>query len=142
MQDSDVQFFMLDKIKYPWVNQFYKRVYKKGVASNDQRVFVLQKNAIICSAKLVPLDKQLLLTGVVCDPSYRGQGYAPLLIAKVLALQTQPVYCFSYDRLTSFYLRQGFVAVDAQTVPANIREKFHCYGKKKRLQLMRYSSFS
>ncbi len=142
MQPSDCQFIELEAVKLPLVNQFYKRVYKKGVARSNERVFILKNKAIICSAKLKTLEEQLLLSGVACDPEFRGQGYASQLLKNLLLLQTQPVYCFPYAHLQPFYAQLGFVAADAVSVPQIIRQKFAAYSKNRALLLMVYFSKS
>ena len=140
LQPSDLQFIELEKLKLPLVNQFYKRVYKKGLASKDEAVFILKGKEIICSGKLKTLGNQLLLTGVACDAKFRGQGYASLLIEKILLVQKQPVYCFPYAHLQAFYSRLGFVHVDTQMPPEIIKKKFYSYSKNRELLLMVYSS--
>jgi N-acetylglutamate synthase-like GNAT family acetyltransferase len=138
---SDYPLIELEPIKYPLVNQFYKRVYKKGLARKNEVVYVLKDKAIICSAKLKPLDKQLLLTGVACAPEYRGEGYASALLKKLLLIQKQAVYCFPYAHLLPFYTQLGFFSVDceSQTLPEIIRQKFYTYNKNRNLHLMVYN---
>lgn len=140
MPQSDLQFIELEKIKLPLVNQFYKRVYKKGVANKTDACFILQGKTIICAAKVKMLDKHKLLTAVACDPRHRGQGYASQLIAQILHLQQHPIYCFSAPYLRIFYLRLGFSECDIQTTPEIIRQKFNLYSQNRSLLLMRYSS--
>ena len=142
LRHADLKFIELDKLQLPLANQFYKRVYKKGVASKDETVFILKDQEIICSAKLRRLDKQLLLTGVACDAEHRGQGYASQLIAKLLLLQKQPVYCFPYLHLQRFYSRLGFVDADPQQAPEIVAKKFYSYSKNRKLQLMVYNPIS
>ena len=139
MQPSDCQFIELETVKLPLVNQFYKRVYKKGQARKDEAVFILKGKAIICSGKLKTFAQQLLLTGVACDPNLRGRGYASQLIKNILLLQEQPVYCFPYAHLQPFYSRLGFIQVDSQTVPEIISKKFYSYSKNRDLLLMVYN---
>ena len=136
MLAEDAEFAVLEKLSYPLVNQFYKQVYKKGVASKDEAVFVLKDKSIICSAKLKAVDGQLLLTGVASAAQIRGLGYASQLIKKILRQQNQPVYCFPYKHLETFYLRLGFVPVQAQAVPQVINELFTGYNRKQTLLLM------
>ena len=142
MSDKKLQFLELEEIKYPLVNQFYKRVYKKGLARKNEAVFVLKNIRIVCSGKLKRLDQQRLLTGIACDPDYRGQGYASLLITKILQQQQQTIYCFSYAHLQAFYSRLGFVRTDPQTAPEIIRKTYSSYSKTRALLLMVYSSKS
>lgn len=136
MHSHDVLFVKLDKIKYPLVNKFYKRVYKKGMARKDDNVFVLQNTDIICIAKLKQLDNHLILTGVACDPQYRGRGYATRLLKKVLALESQTIYCFPYRYLGEFYLQFGFMEVSSNEVPPIIGERFNKYNQKNTLRLL------
>jgi N-acetylglutamate synthase-like GNAT family acetyltransferase len=142
LQDDALQFIALEKIKYPYLNQFYKQVYKKGVAHRDEIAFILKDKGIICSAKLKPLSDHFLLTGVACDPIYAGKGYTSLLIKKILLLYPQPVYCFPYAHLTLFYQRLGFQIVSIDKVPEVIAKRFLIYTSKQNLLLMVYSSKS
>ena len=134
----ELQFVVVDKIKYPLVNLFYKKFYKKGIASKNESVFVLQHKQIVCCAKLLPFDTYSLLTGVACHEAYQRQGYATQLLTKVLALHTETIYCFSYRHLTPFYNKLGFTLVLAteETTPQRVRDKFAIYNKKNSLQLL------
>lgn len=136
MHTDNTQFLKLDKVKYPLVNQFYKRVYKKGMASKGDSVFVLQDTDIICSAKLKQLDTYLILTGVACDPQYRGKGYATHLLTKLLSLHTETIYCFPYRYLSGFYEQLGFIEVSSNEVPLIISERFNKYNPKNTLRLL------
>lgn len=138
MQTSDLQFVALEKRKLPLVNQFYKRVYKKGIASKGDAVFVLQDKTIICAAKLKNIGEQLLLTGVACDEQYRGNGHASLLINKVMQLQAEPIYCFPYPHLRNFYLALGFLDLDSNLAPEAVADRFQRYSKNRALLLMVY----
>ncbi|MCW8996810.1 MAG: GNAT family N-acetyltransferase [Psychromonas sp.] len=138
LQPSYLQFIKLERVKFPLVNQFYKRVYKKGQARKAEAVFILKNTEIICAAKLKGVDGQLLLSGVACEPKQRGQGYASLLIKKVLLLQKQPVYCFPYTHLLHFYTQLGFIEIDLESVPDIISKKFNAYSKNRKLLLMVY----
>ena len=133
----DYDFIELEKIKYPLVNQFYKRVYKKGLADKSETVFILKNNqAIICSAKLKPLTGDLLLTGVACDEQYQHQGHATRLVEALLKTQNQPIYCFPYPYLEGFYLRLGFTHLALDKTPDNIQKRFLDYQKHRQLLLM------
>jgi N-acetylglutamate synthase-like GNAT family acetyltransferase len=138
MLDENIQFIALDKLQYPLVNQFYKKIYKKGIANRDESVFVLKEKTIICSAKLKTLGDQLLLTGVASAPEVRGRGYASYLIKKILAQQSRSLYCFPYKHLAAFYLQLGFVPIQAEAAPEIINKLFARYNHKKTLLLMCY----
>ncbi|WP_413700651.1 GNAT family N-acetyltransferase [Psychromonas sp. KJ10-10] len=137
MPVSDCDFNILEKIKYPLVNQFYKRVYKKGIADKSEAVFVLKNSqGIICSAKLKQLDNQLLLTGVACDPEYQQQGHASKLVTTLLNKQNQKIYCFPYPHLEQFYLRLGFTPLLPDDAPSIIQQRFLHYQQHQKLLLM------
>lgn len=136
---KNLQFIELEKVKYPLVNQFYKQVYKKGVATKNESVFILWQKEIICSAKMKRIDHSLLLTGVACSPEFRSKGYASLLIEKLLHLQEQPVYCFPYAHLEVFYKKLNFVTVEAKECPEEITVRFNKYSQNRALLLMVYS---
>lgn len=138
MDKLELQFVIVDKIKYPLVNLFYKKFYKKGSASKNESVFVLQDKQIICCAKLVPFNTYSLLMGVACHEAYQRQGYATQLLNRVLALHTETIYCFSYTHLTPFYNKLGFTLALAteKTTPQHVRDKFATYNKKNTLQLL------
>lgn len=139
MIDSDCQFIELEKMKYPLVNQFYKRVYKKGIAGKNEQVFILKyEQQIICSAKLKSIEAHLVLTGVACDADYQHQGYASLLINKLLKTKNQPVYCFPYAHLEAFYLRLGFTFLFLEEAPEAIQVRFNRYQQHRDLLLMVY----
>lgn len=136
MQLVNCQFKELDPIQFPLVNQFYKQVYKKGIARKNEQVFILKEKTILCAAKLKMLEKHILLTGVACEPYYRKQGFASLLIQKILAGQSQPIYCFPYSYLQELYTRLGFVEIEVHRAPEIIRQKYQRYNKNKKLLLM------
>ncbi|WP_019613612.1 GNAT family N-acetyltransferase [Psychromonas ossibalaenae] len=139
MQETQLQFIELEKIKYPLVNQFYKRVYKKGLAGKNEAVFALKDKQIICSAKLKTLGEHQLLTGVACDPEHRGKGYASQLITKILLSHKRVIYCFPYAHLKSFYSQLGFVPAEQHTVPEVISSRYSSYSNNRDLLLMIYS---
>lgn len=139
MLNSSYHFIKLEKIKYPLVNQFYKRVYKKGIAGKNEAVFII-KNAhqIICSAKLKSIEEHLLLTGVACDPNFQHQGHASQLIKQLIMQQEQPIYCFPYPHLQPFYLRLGFTKIQINQAPEMIKQRFVRYQQHRTLFLMVY----
>lgn len=139
MLDSSCQFIELEKLKYPLVNQFYKRVYKKGIAGKNETVFILKKELqIICSAKLKSIEAVLLLTGVACDNNYQHQGYASTLVKQLLEIQQQYIFCFPYPHLEAFYLQLGFNHLAINEAPKAIQQQFSSYQQHRNLLLMIY----
>lgn len=139
MLATPCQYIELEKVKYPLVNHFYKRVYKKGTAGKNERVFILRnEKQIICSAKLKLLEDNALLTGVACDPQFQHQGYASLLVKKILANNKETIYCFPYAHLERFYLQLGFVLLPVEDAPEAIKNRFNRYQENRDLLLMIY----
>ena len=137
MLDANYHFIELEKLKYPLVNQFYKRVYKKGIAGKNEAVFILKNNQeIICSAKLKSIEQCLLLTGVACDEDYQHQGYASQLVKEILEKQQQAIFCFPYPHLKDFYLRLGFSLLTVEQAPQVIGQRFLRYTQHRELLLM------
>lgn len=137
MQASNYHFIELEKLKYPLVNQFYKRVYKKGIAGKNEAVFIFKnEQEIICSAKLKSIEGDLLLTGVACDSQYQHQGYASRLIKQIVDKQQQAIFCFPYPHLKDFYLRLGFSLLSVEEAPNIISQRFLRYLQHRELLLM------
>jgi len=137
MLDSSYQLIALEKMKYPLVNQFYKRVYKKGIAGKNEAVFILRdEQQIICSAKLKSIEASLLLTGVACDPDYQHQGYASQLVKQLLAQQQEPIFCFPYPHLEAFYQQLGFNHLTVEEAPEAIQTRILRYRQHRELLLM------
>jgi len=137
MSDSNYQLITLEKMQYPLVNQFYKRVYKKGIAGKNEAVFILRnEQQIICSAKLKTLEGSLLLTGVACDPDHQHQGYASQLVKQLLEKQQQSIFCFPYAHLEDFYQRLGFTHLAVEEAPEEIQTRILRYRQHRDLLLM------
>ncbi len=139
MTDSTIYFIELEKLKFPLVNQFYKRVYKKGIAGKNEAVFILRNSQqIICSAKLKSIEENLVLTGVACDPDEQHQGYASRLVKQLIAQRSQSIYCFPYAHLEHFYLSLGFLLLPLAQAPEAIQVRFTRYQQHRDLLLMIY----
>lgn len=137
MLDSSRQFIELEKVKYPLVNQFYKRVYKKGIAGKNEAVFIIKhEQQIICSAKLKSIEENLLLTGVACDADYQHQGYASQLVKQLLQKQQQWIFCFPYPHLEGFYQQLGFTHLTVDDAPEAIQTRIVRYRQHRELLLM------
>lgn len=136
MLAHDDAFLVLDKTKYPLVNKFYKKFYKKGMAGKNELVYVVQKKEIICAAKIKPLDDSYLLSGVVCNTAHQRQGYASCLIKNIVLSHDKPLYCFPYPHLEKFYTQLGFIAIDTSKAPEVIQQRFINYTQRKTLLLM------
>ena len=90
------------------------------------------------SAKLKPIDDELLLTGVACAPEHQHQGHASLLIKTLLSQQTQWIFCFPYAHLEAFYLTQGFSHLALTEEPESIQARYDAYQQHRALLLMVY----
>lgn len=140
MPINSLQFSLLDKQQIPLVNQFYRAVYKKGLANKSEQVFILKDQKIHCAARMKTVQGALLLTGVACLSTSRGQGFATLLIKNILALQQYPVYCFPYPQLQDFYQNLGFIQLESSLLPAKLRSQYQGYCRSRPLLCMIYPS--
>ena len=139
MDTNSLQFSQLQKEHIPLVNQFYKQVYKKGLANKSEQVFVLKTNQILCAARLKEVQGSLLLTGVACLEAHRKQGLASLLITHLLTTQQQSIYCFPYPHLQVFYEKLGFTLYQPAQLPEELGVKYQRYNSRKPLLCMIYS---
>jgi len=137
MNIKSLLFRQLEKHEIPLANQFYKRVYKKGVANKSEQVFVLKDKQIYCAARLKEGEDYLLLTGVACDPHVRRQGLASLLIRQLLQKQYKyPIYCFPYPDLQHFYLQLGFTQCAIEELPDTLASRYQRYNQRTPLLCM------
>ena len=136
MDLSSLQFSQLQKHHIPLVNQFYKQVYKKGLANKSEQVFVLKNQEILCAARLKEVQGELLLTGVACNEALRGQGLASTLISQLLLSQVHTIYCFPYPHLQTFYQRLGFTLFAADELPEKLGIQYQRYNSRKPLLCM------
>ncbi|MEL0657673.1 GNAT family N-acetyltransferase [Psychromonas arctica] len=139
MDLNSLQFSQLQKEHIPLVNQFYKQVYKKGLANKSEQVFVLKTTQILCAARLKEVQGSLLLTGVACLEEHRKQGLASLLITHLLTTQQQNIYCFPYPHLQVFYKNLGFTLYEPAQLPEKLGVKYQRYNSRKPLLCMIYS---
>ena len=136
MIPNSLLFCQLEKQQTPLVNQFYKRVYKKGMANKSDQVFVLKDQEIKCAARLKEIQGSLLLTGVACTPESRGKGLASFLISNILNLRTQAIYCFPYPHLEIFYQQLGFTCCEPEQLPEALNARYQGYNSRKPLLCM------
>jgi len=140
MDIKSLQFCLLAKQQIPLVNQFYKQVYKKGLANKNDQVFVLKTTDIICAARIKLVHGHHLLTGVACAQARRKQGFASLLLNYLLSQQKGTIYCFPYPHLQGFYEQQGFQLITADLLPVALREQYQRYNSRKPLLCMMIKS--
>lgn len=138
MDINSLQCSQLQKEHIPLVNQFYKQVYKKGLANKSEQVFVLKTTQILCAARLKEVQGSLLLTGVACLEEHRKQGLASLLITHLLTTQQQCIYCFPYPHLQTFYQKLGFTLYPPEQLPEKLGIQYQRYNSRKTLLCMVY----
>lgn len=66
-------------------------------------------------------DGSLELASLAVEESYRGQGVARLLIEKLLAEGTRPLYLMCRPELRTLYERFGFQDIGLETMPPYFR---------------------
>ena len=136
MDIDTLQCVQLNKQQVPLVNQFYKQVYKKGLANKSEQIFVLRDKQIVCAARLKEVGGSQLLTGVACDPIYRHQGLASRLIECILKQTIDTIYCFPYPHLQIFYQQLGFQLLPIEELPNILAEQYRRYNQHKSLLCM------
>jgi amino-acid N-acetyltransferase len=80
---------------------------------------------VVACGQLRQFSNAQELGSLVVSPQWRGQGLGSYLTQHLIQQATQPLYleCLG-DRLAQFYTRFGFVAVDWNTSPDLIKQKF------------------
>jgi len=141
LTNSDINYQQLPAIKLPLANKFYRQMNARGKASGGDRVWVARDNStvkratsialIIAVARLSPVNKYHLLTGVYVDDNYRQQGIASQLI-EALVNQQSPCYTFALSHLEQFYLRLGFEPIADDNLPCELAQRFRAYQQQGR----------
>ena len=113
------------------VNKFYRSQKHKGSASGDEQVFVIyQAEDIIAAVRLVPYPNYFWLRGLYVKSELRGQQLGSLLLRQVHKEIQEPIYCFPYEHLLSFYSASGYTLFDVQDMPQALQDLYKRYSGK------------
>ncbi|GAL09009.1 predicted acyltransferase [Photobacterium aphoticum] len=102
---SKLSFHLLEPLRFPLINRFYKAYYPAGKAKKDETIWVGESNqGIQCCVRFKYIEDYQLLTGMLVHPEQRGQGIGQHLLQAVQdQLTQQPCYCFAFAYLEAFY---------------------------------------
>ena len=126
---SKLRFHLLEPLRFPLINRFYKAYYPAGKAKKDEIIWIGEDNkGIQACVRFKQFEDFQLLTGMLVHPDLRSQGQgAALLTACKTQLSAQPCYCFAFSYLESFYQSAGFVTLEDNQLPESLRTRINRY---------------
>lgn len=138
---SKIRFHLLEPLRFPLINRFYKSHYPAGKAKRDEIIWVGENTSgIICCVRFKQFEHYQLLTGMLVHPGLRNCGIAKQLItATNEQLTHSPCFCFAFSHLEKLYQDSGFAVIADNELPeplANRIQRYRLSGKE--LIAMRY----
>jgi len=136
-----MRFQWLESQQNPLVKPFYKRYMAYSRPHKADKVAILRScedQTIIACARLRPIGKYCLLTGMLVHPDHRGKRIGHLLLQHMQSeLQKNQVFTFSLNALANFYTQHGFIEITH--APNDIQQRFESYTNQgKDLTLMMF----
>ncbi|MDA9556713.1 GNAT family N-acetyltransferase [Vibrio sp.] len=131
----ELQIAILEPIKVPLVSRLYKQYYPSGKAKKDELIITgeLDKQ-LVAVVRFRRIADYRLLTGMLVVPTHQGQGLGHQLMQHCQShILENKDFCFAYTHLEGFYSQHGFVKLDAEQLPAELKTLFIRYtdsGKK------------
>ncbi|MDX2320553.1 MAG: GNAT family N-acetyltransferase [Moritella sp.] len=125
-----MQFQWLNKIENPLVKPFYKQYLPYSRPNKAEHIAVLKDNkTIIACARLRPIGKLSLLTGMLVSPDYRGRQLGHAILQHMQPqFKHQQTFTFALPHLENFYRQHGFT--QTEQVPNDIQQRFLAYQKQ------------
>ncbi|WP_299019467.1 GNAT family N-acetyltransferase [uncultured Photobacterium sp.] len=136
-----LRFHLLEPLRFPLINRFYKSFYPAGKAKKDEIIWIGEDNSsIICCVRFKQFEHYQLLTGMLVHPEKRGGGVAKQLLTASTAQVTQaPCFCFAYSHLETLYQQAGFIVITDSELPEPLESRIRRYRQNgKNLIAMRY----
>ncbi|MGX9418749.1 GNAT family N-acetyltransferase [Vibrio sp. RC27] len=136
-----LEFETLDSVKLPLVQRFYKRHYPATKPKKNEHIIIARSLGEICAVvRFRPIEQYKLLTGMVVDEAFRGQGIGHQLLEHCQQqILSENVYCFAFTWLEPFYQAHHFHSLDPDQLPNNLNILFQRYKSSgKSLIPMRY----
>ena len=100
---------LLDKVKTPLVNKFYKLHGASGRANKQDQVWVIYLDEqIVAACRVQHKSNFLFLSTVYVAKEHRSKGLAKQLITDLLKHQHMHVYTFAFKNIVDLYLSIGF----------------------------------
>ncbi|WP_169902988.1 GNAT family N-acetyltransferase [Paraferrimonas sedimenticola] len=113
---------------FPLIQRFYQAHYKSArVKSHDLVWQLLLNNQRVAVMRLLPIGSDWLLSGLVVDSAMRRKGLAAHLLNQALTQYSSDCYLFCDASLTPLYRKSGFTGVNPDSLPTELRGRFHTY---------------
>lgn len=141
---KDWLFDTLNPEQFPLAKQFYKTSRYPHAIGREDKVYVLRQaaksNKLIAAVRLVHMSDYIILRSMVVSHELRGLGLGSLLLKQLKQFLPSNCWCFPFEWLKDFYANAGFVCVDVENAPIEIKTKYLQYlSQGKKLTLMHYS---
>ena len=112
---------LLDEIKIPLVNKFYKKHNVRGRANKQDKVWVTYYNdEIVAACRLQDKTDFLFLSTVFVALEHRGKGVAKQLLSTLLKSQDKKINTFAYKNVVDLYCAIGFNQVLTYTLALQV----------------------
>ena len=112
---------LLDEIKIPLVNKFYKKHNVRGRANKQDKVWVTYyNNEIVAACRLQDKTGFLFLSTVFVALEHRGKGVAKQLLSTLLKSQDKKINTFAYKNVVDLYCAIGFNQVLTYTLALQV----------------------
>lgn len=137
----NLEFEILDSVKLPLVQRFYKSHYPATKPKKNEVIVVArQLGEISAIVRFRPVETYQLLTGMVVHAQQRQQGIGHQLLnhCRHTHLLTHS-FCFAFTWLTPFYQQHGFQIIESEHLPKSLLVLLERYQKSgKSLVPMKY----
>lgn len=112
---------LLDGLKVPLVNKFYKKHNVRGRANKQDKVWVTYyNNEIVAACRLQDKTEFLFLSTVFVALEHRGKGVAKQLLSTLLKSQDKMINTFAYKNVVDLYCAIGFNQVLTYTLALQV----------------------
>ncbi|MEN8634869.1 MAG: GNAT family N-acetyltransferase [Enterobacterales bacterium] len=112
---------LLDELKIPLVNKFYKKHNVRGRANKQDKVWVTYYNdEIVAACRLQDKTDFLFLSTVFVALEHRGKGVAKQLLSTLLKSQDKKINTFAYKNVVDLYCAIGFNQVLTYTLALQV----------------------
>ena len=112
---------LLDELKIPLVNKFYKKHNVRGRANKQDKVWVTYYNdEIVAACRLQDKTDFLFLSTVFITLEHRGKGVAKQLLSTLLKSQDKKINTFAYKNVVDLYCAIGFNQVLTYTLALQV----------------------
>ncbi|WP_282114855.1 GNAT family N-acetyltransferase [Pseudoalteromonas arctica] len=112
---------LLDGLKVPLVNKFYKKHNVRGRANKQDKVWVTYyNNEIVAACRLQDKTEFLFLSTVFVALEHRGKGVAKQLLSTLLKSQDKVINTFAYKNVVDLYCAIGFNQVLTYTLALQV----------------------